>query len=139
MPVAQAVWALFVLREVVDGQGSSEWMVALLLGTAASFYFLRRQRLQARMFSFYFAHHAMRPHSDLRTPRISSSLQRGASCISAQGRDVGEKNRKTKGKRKTQQKANAPEHEQFFVVNLDLHAAVLWKQHLIRMSRSLPT
>ena len=35
VPVAQAVWALFVLREVVDGQGSSEWMAALLLGTAA--------------------------------------------------------------------------------------------------------
>jgi hypothetical protein len=33
--VAQAVWAFFVLREVVDGQGSKELMVALLLCTAA--------------------------------------------------------------------------------------------------------
>ncbi len=33
--VAQAVWALVVLREVVDGQGSKELIVAMLLCTAA--------------------------------------------------------------------------------------------------------
>jgi hypothetical protein len=49
-----------------------------------------------------------------------------------------EKSRETKGENKTKQKANRPEHEQFFVIDLDLHAAVLWEQHLICMLRALP-
>jgi hypothetical protein len=74
------------------------------------------------MFSFYFSLCVIETfyHSDLRTPRISSSLKSGTSCNGAHQGRGGDAN----------QKGITPEHEQFFVVDLDLHAAVLWKQHL---------